>query len=127
MKRFFLLATAILVSMAVSAQQPHTVYCAIWGTSTTSIMGRAYIDYGQGSSTNNWLVDESGKAMRYTTIIEVLNYLSAYGWKLETSHTLLSNDTGSRRALILSKEISSKEEITEGILTRQLYNEQRVE
>lgn len=127
MKKFLVLSLALLVTMTLSAQQAKTKYCAIWGTSTTDILGRAYIDYGQGTTTNNWFVDETGRAIRYTSIIEVLNYLSDYGWRLDTSHTLLSNDVGSRRALILVKEVNSMEDITEGIYTREMFLKQSQE
>lgn len=114
MRRFTLLLLASLLGVAAMAQQPKRVYCAIWGSKTSTVDARVYIDYGQGDEKHNWLVDERGNTKKYNSLIQVLNELSEHGWQLEECYT------GPTR-WILSKEVISDEQITEGIYTRKMH------
>lgn len=127
MKKFIALFTATLIALVATATEPYTVYCSLSGASYSQI------DYGQISLLRNTLVNENGEAIYFNSIIGAMNYMSERGWKYEFNITSVNSDIldnckiESSTKLIFSKSITSKEEITEGILTRQLYNEQRVE
>ena len=81
----------------------------------------------------NTLVDENGKAIYFNSIIGAMNYMSQRGWKYEFNITSVNSNIldnckiESSTKLIFSKSITSKEEITEGILTRQMLREQNAE
>lgn len=128
MKKITTLLLATLISLSAIAQQPYKVYCSVWGNNATgSTMGYAYIDYGQQDMARNWLVDSSGKGIYFNSVIGVLNHLSKYGWQLEaafdTQTPRLSDSTkyDTRQVLFLSKMVTSDEEITEGIYTKNMY------
>lgn len=127
MKKFIALFTATLIAVAATAAEPYTVYCSLSGASYSQI------DYGQKSLLGNTLVNENGKAIYFNSIIGAMNYMSQRGWKYEfnitsvNSNILDSCKIESSTKLIFSKSITSKEEITEGILTRQMLREQTAE
>ena len=127
MKKFIALFTATLIALVATATEPYTVYCSLSGASYSQI------DYGQKSLLRNTLVNENGEAIYFNSIIGAMNYMSERGWKYEFNITSVNSNIldnckiENSTKLILSKSITSKEEITEGILTRQLYKEQRVE
>ncbi len=127
MKKFIALFTATLIAVSAIATEPHTIYCSLSGASYSQI------DYGQKSLLRNTLVNENGEAIYFNSIIGAMNYMSERGWKYEFNITSVNSNIldnckiESSTKLIFSKSITSKEEITKGILTRQLYKEQRVE
>lgn len=127
MKKFITLFTATLIAVSAIATEPYTIYCSLSGASYSQI------DYGQKSLLRNTLVNENGEAIYFNSIIGAMNYMSERGWKYEFNITSVNSNIldnckiESSTKLIFSKSITSKEEITEGILTRQLYKEQRVE
>ena len=127
MKKFITLFTATLITVVATATEPHTAYCSLSGASYSQI------DYGQKSLLGNTLVDENGKAIYFNSIIGAMNYMSQRGWKYEFNITSVNSNIldnckiESSTKLIFSKSITSKEEITEGILTRQMLREQNAE
>lgn len=127
MRKIFTLIATLLISFAATAAEPYTVYCSLTGASYSQI------DYGQKSLLRNTLVNENGEAIYFNSIIGAMNYMSERGWKYEFNITSVNSNIldnckiESSTKLIFSKSITSKEEITEGILTRQMLREQRVE
>ena len=110
------------------AQQPYKVYCSIWGNNAVGdTMGYAYIDYGQQDMARNYLVDSNGKGIYFNSLIGALNHLSKYGWQLEAAYDTqiarLSDSTkyDTRQVLFLSKMVTSDEEITDGIYTKNMH------
>ena len=128
MKRITTLLLATLISLSAMAQQPYKVYCSVWGNNAAgNHMGYAYIDYGQQDMARNYLVDSNGKGIYFNSAIGVLNHLSKYGWQLEAAYDTqiarLSDSTkyDTRQVLFLSKTVTSNEEITEGIYTKNMH------
>ncbi len=128
MKKLTTLIFAMVLSLAAMAEQPHKVYCEVWGTSTTNIIGYLYIDYGQEDRHRNWLVDDNGKGIYFDTMIQALNYMAKRGWELEAAYDTQRSKTmfdetkiESKHSLILSKMVTSDDEITEGFCTRSMY------
>ena len=127
MKKFITLFTATLITVVATATEPHTIYCSLSGASYSQI------DYGQKSLLRNTLVDENGKAIYFNSAIGAMNYMSERGWvfvdeqKNYSQSVLDRQDISVSTTLIFSKQITSPEQITEGIYTRQMYKEQSEE
>ena len=77
MKNLTLLLFATLLSITAMAQQPKKVYCAIWGSETTSFEGYVYIDYGQDDDRQNYLVNSEGKGIKYNSLVQAANIVDA--------------------------------------------------
>ena len=78
MKRIIITLVAACISLAAMAHEPYKVYCEVWGSTTTNIIGYIYIDFGQDDISRNWLVDSNGKGG---------------SWKLPTTHMLHTTST----------------------------------
>ena len=115
---------ATLITIGASAAEPYTVYCSLSGASYSQI------DYGQESLLRNTLVDEDGRAIYFNSIIGALNYMSARGWRFVGEQKSYSQnmwdklDISVSTTLIFAREITSPEQITDGIVTRQMLKEQ---
>ena len=127
MKKYIALFAATLIAVMATATEPHTVYCSLSGASYSQI------DYGQKSLIRNTLVDENGKAIYFNGIIGAMNYMSERGWvfvceqKNYSQGVMDKRDINVSTSLIFSKQITAPEQITEGIITRQMYREQSEE
>lgn len=124
MRKFITLIAATLITIGASAAEPYTVYCSLSGASYSQI------DYGQESLLRNTLVDQDGRAIYFNSIIGALNYMSARGWRYVGEQKSYSQnmwdklDISVSTALIFAREITSPEQITDGIVTRQMLREQ---
>ena len=128
MKRFILTLVAACISLVAMAEQPFKAYCEVWGTTTTNTIGYLYIDYGQEDRSGNWIVDNRGKGIFFNSMIQVINYMSERGWEVEAIYNTPSISTvfdekklETKHSVIMSKMVESKEEITEGIYTKNMY------
>ena len=132
MKRLFTTLFVMLVVGVCYASEPFTVYCTIKGeesaTNAGYLVSGVEIDYGQENTARNYLVDETGRRFNFRSLVGALNYLAPYGWELHDSYTayeksLLDNPAHDRRVLvwILKKTVTSREEITEGFTTAEMY------
>ena len=117
---------------ALYAEQPYKVYCTISGNvSTTNVNGHIVsvtIDYGQESLNKNYLVDQQGKRIVFSSMIAALNHMSQYGWELVSTETKYERSLLDDRNLdkivsvwILSKMVTDRSQITEGFTTRLMY------
>lgn len=119
MKKLTTLLVAMIIAISAMAQTPEVAYCSIWGGDKMGyIKGRVFINYGQDDTRHNWLVDDKGEVIHFATLIQAANYLAKYGWRI------IETDRADIDTIILEKKISSPEDITEGILTREMYVEQ---
>ena len=124
MRKLITLFAAMLIVIRVSAAEPYTVYCSLSGASYSQI------DYGQESLLRNTLVDDDGKAIYFNSIIGAMNYMSARGWRFVGEQKSYSQNTWDKldisvsTALIFAREITSPEQITDGIVTRQMLKDQ---
>ncbi|MBO7313597.1 MAG: hypothetical protein J6U48_05155 [Alistipes sp.] len=124
MKKLITFIAAMLITIMASAAEPYTVYCSLSGASYSQI------DYGQESLLRNTLVDEDGRAIYFNSIIGAMNYMSARGWRFVGERKSYSQnmwdklDISVSTTLIFAREITSPEQITDGIITRQMLKEQ---
>lgn len=122
-----ILASATIAMAQKPSQEPYTAYASIQGHSP------CYVDYGQSNLRKNWIVDDNGNTIYFRSIVGALNYMSERGWKLIQPHTSVQSNIleaekiESKTLWLLSKEVTSREEIAENINTRQIFLEQTAE
>jgi len=120
MKRIILALMLTLSTVCGIAQTSQKTYCEIIGqeNSDGASLNNVYIDIGQQdnifTSNSRILVDKDNKKIKFNSMIDVLNYMTQFGWKLE--HPYAINDGGScYYHYLLSKEITDKKQIKEGL------------
>lgn len=136
MKRVITLCIAMMATITAYATQPYTAYCSLTGTQSISsangYIGSVEVDYGQESLSKRYLVDEDGKRLNFNSMIGAMNYMAQFGWKFDSCYTTVVTEIfdGSKLSKlcivwIITKEVTSDEEICEGFLTRHLFEERR--
>ena len=132
MKRFYLVLLILTLSVANSsklyAQEKYKVYCSIIGNEHELKNGvvSITIDYGQDELYKNYLVDDQGNKLQFKTMISAMNYMSKLGWSLEdTSHSTDKILGGLISVWVLSKEVYSDDEITQGFQTMLMFEQKR--
>jgi hypothetical protein len=117
MQKFFLTATLLLTaffSNAQSAGKTIEQYCSL------NVMPRVLsnkvnidVDYGNPrklfSFKDNRIKDDNGKAKKFNTAVEALNYMSSQGWKLVNAMAM-SEGGGAVYRYIMKREITVTEE-----------------
>lgn len=132
MKRFYFLLLILSLSVASSsklyAQEKYKVYCSIIGNESELRNGvvTISIDFGQDDLKKNYLVDEQGNRLKFRTMISAMNYMSKLGWNLEeTSHSTDKLLGGLISVWVLSKDVYSDDEITQGFQTMLMFEQNR--
>ena len=126
----------VLISLALSAHaQLRTVYCEMVGTAAFSGSSiKISFDFGsQGyyyrASSDNQMVDDNGKIMPFSSMIDALNFMADRGWKLHTAFSAAVKGQGGAETYryILFKEIGNGESIMDGIRLLGEYKQERKE
>jgi hypothetical protein len=132
MKRFCFVLLILTLSVANSsklyAQEKYKVYCSIIGNESELRNGvvTISIDFGQDDLKKNYLVDEQGNRLNFRTMISAMNYMSKLGWNLEeTSHSTDKLLGGLISVWVLSKDVYSDDEITQGLQTMLMFEQNR--
>lgn len=122
MRKTMLLSIAMLVAALSYAQEPYKAYCAL--STSGKILQRGdievFIDFGQQINWNPaaYLADpETGKDIKFNSMVNALNYMSKRGWQLEN----INDDN----VFFMSKLVTDDSQITEGITTRGMYDEKK--
>ena len=106
------------------AQDKYKTYCSLIGDENSLKKGivNIRIDYGQSDLKDNKFVDEKGEEIKFKTMVAAMNFMSKLGWELEQTYNRYDKIDGSPIIIwVLSKEISSEEEITEGFQTKYMF------
>ena len=124
MKRIFTIVAVLMMVASLAAQKPYTAYCSMSGGSYSQV------DYGQESLVKNTLVDEDGKPIYFNSVVGMLNYMSERGWEfiaplttVESSDVFGEFEVSSSTKWLFKKEVTSPEEVTEGLMTRLRYQQ----
>ena len=132
MKRFYFALLILTLSVAYSsklyAQEKYKVYCSIIGNESELRNGvvTISIDFGQDDLKKNYFVDEQGNRLKFKTMISAMNYMSKLGWNLEeTSHSTDKLLGGLISVWVLSKDVYSDDEITQGFQTMLMFEQNR--
>lgn len=108
------------------AQDKYKVYCSLIGDENSLKKGivSVRIDYGQSDLKDNKFVDENGKEIKFRTMVAAMNFMSKLGWNLEQVYNRYDKIDGSPIIIwVLSKEVFSDEEITDGFQTEKMFKE----
>nr|DAK51003.1 MAG TPA: hypothetical protein [Caudoviricetes sp.] len=117
-KKSFLLIIMLVVSTSIFAQQSRPVYCDVmafnfWG------FGKVNITIDLGENRYGTICDDKGKATKFNTTIDALNYMSKLGWSVKDTY-FLSSDMGKQKVLhfLLVKQVTDDSQISEGIYVK---------
>ena len=138
-KILFALFAACALCVTVSAQnyqtfdnegKPFQVYCELvsYYAGLFSNKINVEIDFGQQTDffeTDKGLVNEYGDPIRFNSMLDALNYMGERGWVLveEYYNVPYSKDERPKHYYILTKTVSSREQIMEGLLTPRILKE----
>lgn len=127
MKHLICILFAAMISVSAFAQdylKTNEVYCEIIGTGNlTGTKVKIEIDFGQENNfwtqyKDKFLVDESGKPIKFNSMIHAMNYMGKLGWRFKQA-IVVSEASGMGKQnvyhYIFGKEVSSEDEINKGI------------
>lgn len=120
----------MFISMGVVAQKPYKVFCELLGTGKLfSNKVTVTVDFGQETSfwfgsSNQYLVDDNGKAIKFNSMVDAMNYMGKRGWEFEQAYVVTIGNQNVYHWL-LSKEITQDEAVNDGFNTRQAFKEKQ--
>lgn len=125
----------LLFSICSFAQNVQTVYCEIIGSGNFSGNNiKISFDFGtEGfsykASEENQIVNEKGKLIQFSSMVEALNYMAARGWKLHTAFSAAVKGMGAQETYryILCKELLEGQSGMDGITLFREYKVQKRE
>lgn len=94
--KFIILSIVVGTPLITYGQEPKFVYCQIVATEKfLSNKVTIELDFGQKMKyfADNRLKDESGKAVKFNTIVDAMNYMGNQGWEF-TQSTLVAVPNG---------------------------------
>lgn len=115
MKRLFIIMLALmpLLSFSQTSTSKNYAYCELVGTQgvfTTKVT--VSIDFGQAQSFFNrdqTLKDANGKAIKFNSMVDALNYMGSQGWEFIQAFTI--GEKGSFTYHFLMKKEVSKDDL----------------
>ena len=128
MKKLIVMAALMLICAAAFAQspaKPHKVYC-LFSSAPVTLSEEIYVDvdYGQSArllSLDRRLYDENGKALKFNSLMDAVNYMGTLGWELEDAGQVMVPSSGSvdnpYYRWVMSKMVTDNSQITEGWIT----------
>lgn len=129
MKKIILILVFVLTSViSLNAQNSgENVYCEIVGTEVLfSKKVTVDIDFGQKSSfwseyKDKRLVDENGKAIKFNSMVDALNFMAKLGWEFQQAYVVTTNEQSVCHWL-MKKTLKEGESINKGIKTQKDLN-----
>lgn len=123
-KLLFLLL--MFISANVQAQESRRIYCELVGTERLlSSKVIVTVDFGQETSfwtgaSKQYLVDSNGKAIKFNSMVDAMNYMGKVGWKFEQAYVVTTSQQNVYRWL-LSKEIAAEKNNAGGFMTKKQF------
>ncbi|WP_373176850.1 hypothetical protein [Bacteroides uniformis] len=120
----------MFISMSAIAQESYKVFCELLGTGKLlSNKVTVTVDFGQETSfwsgaSKQYLVDGNGKAIKFNSMVDAMNYMGKRGWEFEQAYVVTTNNQNVYHWL-LSKEITQDEAINEDFNTKQTFFEKQ--
>lgn len=120
----------MFISMNVMAQKPYKVFCELLGTGKLfSNKVTVTVDFGQETSfwlgaSNQYLVDDNGKAIKFNSMVDAMNYMGKRGWEFEQAYVVTIGNQNVYHWL-LSKEVTQDEAVNDGFNTRKAFKEKQ--
>lgn len=127
MRKILFMLVMALMSLGAQAQsvtkpgEPYSAYCEIMGYNFWGV-GKVKVQLDMGKYTNSKgfdsLYDSEGKKMKFNTMMAVLNFMGERGWKCIGTYYVTRGSTHVVHYL-MEKQVSSSDEITEGLTLRE--------
>lgn len=125
----------LLFSISSFAQISQTFYCEMIGSGNFSGNKiKVSFDFGnQGfsykSDDDNQIVDDKGEPIKFSSMIDALNYMSLRGWRLSTAYSATIKGMGAQETYryILMKTVTDPKMLMEGIALLGEHKEQNRE
>ena len=119
MKKVLLILFAC-ISMYCNAQEEHSVFCEIVGTQKfMSLKLNVEVDFGQGGGTYyNTLVDEEGKKITFSSMVDALNYMGNAGWTFVQAY-VVTHGSQNVYHYMLTKKVKDGEDAKGNLRIRQ--------
>lgn len=120
----------MFISMSTMAQKPYKVFCELLGTGKLfSNKVTVTVDFGQETSfwlgaSNQYLVDDNGKAIKFNSMVDAMNYMGKRGWEFEQAYVVTIGNQNVYHWL-LSKEVTQDEAVNDGFNTRKAFKEKQ--
>lgn len=96
MKKIIFLTFFTLFSLFSFSQNAKYIYCELVGTGKLfSTKVTVEIDYGQATSfwkNDKRMVDESGKPIKFNSMVDAMNYMGNEGWEFEQAYVVTMNN-----------------------------------
>ena len=145
MKNVFLSAALMLLSISAFAQTaeenlfsgptdfdtyPREVYCEIESYPKRILTNKVavVVDFGQETDfthKDSRLVDENGEDIIFNSIVDAANYMAQRGWIFKQAYVIQDIDSGAISThWIMSKKVTSPEQILEGLRTYRMTIQQ---
>lgn len=128
MKKLFTLLMLASCTL-LNAQEPYKVFCELLGANKfMSNKVVVTIDFGQKTkfwtgNAKQYLVDENGEKLEFNSMVDAMNYMGKRNWKFEQAYVVTYSGQNVYHWL-LSKEVTSDEQIQEGFMTKEQYEAQ---
>lgn len=128
MKRLILFCVGILCFLPMQIQA-RKYFCEIKGTEKVLSNGlKIVFDFGESPVYSAWtglkseqkLVNENGKEIKFNSMVDAANYMSEKGWNFLQAYTSVYAKNVIQH-WIFYKEADSQEEAGKGIMTKENY------
>lgn len=129
MKKLFTLMMLASCTL-VSAQKTCKVFCELLGhEKLLSNKVTVTVDFGQETSfwrgaSDQYLVDDKGKAIKFNSMVDAMNYMGRRGWEFEQAYVVTVSNQNVYHWL-LSKEIAADGTISDDFDTKHEFKEQQ--
>ncbi len=126
MKKLLFIALLAMFAMPTMAQT-HRIYCEIVGNlKFMSTKIDISVDFGQKQqlASNNKLVGEDGKPIKFESMVDAMNHMGRLGWKFEQAYVVTMGQVNIYHWL-LSKDILEGEDGTEGLQTKTQFRQEQ--
>lgn len=117
----------MFVSVNVMAQESYKVFCELLGMGkfmSTKVI--VTVDFGQktkywSGDAKQYLVDDEGEKLEFNSMVDAMNYMGKRGWEFEQAYVVTSSNQNTYHWL-LSKKVTSDEQLKEGLVTKEEYD-----
>lgn len=119
MKKLLTTLTVLLVTMTMYAQENYTAYAELLGSQKGLFSKKVKVNVDFGQEVSFWksgdmrLVSEDGSDIVFNSMVDAMNFMGKCGWKFVQAYVVTEGNQNVYHWL-LSKEVSSEEEIKEG-------------
>ena len=117
----------MFVSVNVMAQESYKVFCELLGMGkfmSTKVI--VTVDFGQrtkhwSGDAKQYLVDDEGEKLEFNSMVDAMNYMGKRGWEFEQAYVVTASNQNTYHWL-LSKKVTSDEQLKEGLITKEEYD-----